>query len=96
MLIVEELCVSCRAMGRHLEDVMISAAIQGTLSELPAQVVRFVHKVGPRNQPGRSWLARFAATDLGEADGSIDIEWDMGAIAALIESAPVTVQWSKT
>lgn len=57
-LIVEELCISCRALGRGLEDTMILAVVQHLplfegCTELVMQVAH-----GPRNQPALQWLAR--------------------------------------
>jgi FkbH-like protein len=62
VLLVEELCVSCRALGRSLEDLMIAGAI-----ELAAQAIgnafetlEFAYRKGPRNAPALSWLERLA------------------------------------
>ena len=56
-LIVEELCISCRAMGRHLED----SVILGPLSRLElldgCDDLVFEVRHGPRNQPALDWLA---------------------------------------
>ncbi|MDR7272183.1 FkbH-like protein [Pelomonas saccharophila] len=49
---VDELLISCRAMGRRLEDSIVIGALQC----LPAASVRFVVTEGPRNQPARQWL----------------------------------------
>ncbi|MDB4915505.1 MAG: subfamily HAD-superfamily phosphatase [Gemmatimonadetes bacterium] len=57
-LVVIELAISCRALGRCLEDVMIAAAIRAIRSELPTSRVEFLHRTGPRNTPAREWLAR--------------------------------------
>jgi FkbH-like protein len=59
-LVVDELLVSCRAMGRRLEDSIVIGALQ-TLPEL-AEVDELVFHVadGPRNQPARRWLAAWA------------------------------------
>lgn len=59
-LVVDELLVSCRAMGRRLEDSIVIGALQ-TLPAL-ADVDELVFHVadGPRNQPARRWLATWA------------------------------------
>lgn len=52
---VEELLISCRALGRRLEDSIVLGALQC----LPWQGmggVRFRVTEGPRNQPARQWL----------------------------------------
>jgi FkbH-like protein len=52
VIVVDELLISCRAMGRRLEDSIIIGALQC----LPAAPVRFQVTEGPRNQPARQWL----------------------------------------
>lgn len=56
-LAIEELCVSCRALGRRLEDTIILGAISGM--PLFAGCSRVVFRVqhGPRNQPALRWLS---------------------------------------
>ena len=57
-LVVEELCVSCRAMGRRLEDTIILQA----LKDMPIieGCTELIFKVshGPRNQPALNWLGQ--------------------------------------
>ena len=57
-LLVEELCVSCRAMGRQLEDTIILIALQGMPIFAGCREVAFRIQHGPRNQPALDWLAR--------------------------------------
>nr|QQZ51410.1 hypothetical protein JKL49_10525 [Phenylobacterium glaciei] len=46
-LVVEELVISCRALGRKLEDLMVTEALRRALAELPASKVVFNHVTGP-------------------------------------------------
>lgn len=64
VLIIEELCVSCRALGRFLEDTIISGAIRGMPIFIGCEQIQFVYSEGPRNKPARRWLA--VAADLDE------------------------------
>jgi len=54
---IQELCVSCRALGRHLEN----AIIFGSLQQMPifrgCKKVNFSVAQGPRNQPAIRWLS---------------------------------------
>jgi FkbH-like protein len=63
-LTVHEVAVSCRALGRNLEDFIIAETIRAILDELPAAEVRISHRTAARNNPAREWLARFSATQL--------------------------------
>ena len=62
-LVIEELCISCRAMGRQLEDTMILAAIREMPLFAGCRVVSFQVRHGPRNQPALDWLARLLRND---------------------------------
>lgn len=70
---VAELCISCRALGRGLEDVIVAAALDRVAPE-PGQVT-FHYVSGPRNQPARDWLERFAGQVLAKPDGAVDLAW---------------------
>jgi FkbH-like protein len=56
-LIVEELCISCRAMGRRLEDSIVLTALRAMPVYDGAETVLFRVRRGPRNQPALDWLA---------------------------------------
>lgn len=59
---VRELCISCRALGRGLEDTIIGAAVRAAAAaggEALASV-RFAAEAGPRNHPALDWLAGVA------------------------------------
>jgi FkbH-like protein len=57
-LVVEELCVSCRALGRHLESTIILCALRDMPIFANCREVAFRVRSGPRNQPAVNWLAR--------------------------------------
>lgn len=56
-LLIEELCISCRALGRKLEDTIVLGAIALMPPFAGCQQVAFVVAQGPRNQPAISWLS---------------------------------------
>jgi FkbH-like protein len=57
---VDEVCVSCRALGRRLEDAMLTAALLAMAGKRkPARVI-FAPRTGPRNAPARRWLEQYA------------------------------------
>lgn len=57
LLMVEELCVSCRALGRQLEDTIVLWTIRNMPQFQQCQQVCFRVTHGPRNQPAIKWLA---------------------------------------
>ena len=70
VLTITELCISCRALGRRLEDLMVREAIALILDELPAERVDLRWIRGPRNEPALTWLTRFASVQC-EGDSGV-------------------------
>jgi FkbH-like protein len=69
-LIVDELCLSCRSLGRGIESVIVSEGLQYLDSTLhPIDEVAFCYRHGPRNQPGLRWLGEYAGTPIAAPDG---------------------------
>lgn len=75
-LIIEELCVSCRAMGRHLEDALIVPAICQMPCFAGCREVAFHVGHGSRNQPALDWLARIADVNGRPVPGSCAVDAD--------------------
>ncbi len=57
-LLVEEVCVSCRALGRHLENDIIIHALRQMPIWADCESVKFRVLLGERNQPALDWLTR--------------------------------------
>ena len=72
-LIVREVCVSCRALGRQLEDVIVAhMLVSGPLFDGVAKVT-FPFIDAPRNQPARAWLSEFAGVEVPTAPEQIAV-----------------------
>ena len=67
LLTVEELCISCRALGRGLENTIISEAIKFSTLMGSNQKLRFKYVIGPRNAPALKWLENFTECQLSDA-----------------------------
>lgn len=61
VLTVRELCISCRALGRQLEDVMIAGALRSMPLWKGVEQVHFQVRRSTRNRPAREWLSRLLA-----------------------------------
>jgi FkbH-like protein len=59
-IVVEELCISCRALGRELEDIMVAKALETACPQWLHKPLVFEQVAGPRNDPARQWLRRVA------------------------------------
>jgi FkbH-like protein len=73
---VDELCVSCRALGRRLEDAMLTAGLLAMAGERKPERVVFAPRTGPRNAPARRWLARYADVALSDVTDIVDVRFD--------------------
>jgi FkbH-like protein len=91
-LLVEDLCISCRALGRGLEDLMVTGALNGLMDGTDLSRVAFRYARGPRNAPARDWLSRFAGVPLAE-EGAIVVEWQVAERRRDIEGVPVHLDW---
>ena len=85
--LVEEVAISCRALGRGIEDAIVLEAVRagaGAVPGSPPESVRFRCKVGPRNQPARDWLERLAGGPV--AEGEVEVPWHrlVGALSAIV------------
>lgn len=88
-VLVEELCISCRALGRDVEDVLLAAAVGRLMEECGVDSAVVAFRPGPRNDPARTWL-----TGHGEMRSSETLlDWDRGAARAVVDRSPVTVTW---
>lgn len=90
-LIIEELCISCRALGRKLEDVMVIEAIRGGLLRLGATSAAFDYRQGPRNQPALDWLATFTGVAVAGEAGRLAAP---AAKIAETPKTPVSIVWA--
>jgi FkbH-like protein len=72
ILVIEELCVSCRALGRSLEDLMIGGALELAALELGGTFsgIQFDYSFGPRNQPALRWLVKLSGVEIANLDGN--------------------------
>lgn len=95
ILHIDELCISCRAMGRKLEDIMITEAIRGVQEILPAKTVRFAYVTGPRNKPARDWLERYAGTSVPDPFGTLDLPWTGEYVTRYVSAFPINISWKE-
>jgi FkbH-like protein len=85
---VDELCVSCRALGRRLEDAMVSQALLLMAGTDRPDTIVFAVRRGPRNEPARRWLSAYASAsgDLGDS-----LEMPFATIAAHPVSTAIAI-----
>jgi FkbH-like protein len=90
-LAVDEICVSCRALGRGIEDLMIATAISRAMQKLQLKKVSFAYNRGPRNDPARRWLESFTGTPISDEAGYIEI--DGQELRRKLTPLPIQISW---
>jgi FkbH-like protein len=88
VLIVDEIAISCRALGRRLERLMILASIDRVAAGLAS--IKFAFTPGPRNQPARLWLAELVGPI--EQAGEYSLTWNAADVAQEISQTPVKIR----
>jgi FkbH-like protein len=76
---VEELCVSCRALGRRLESAMLTTGLLAMAGERIPEKIVFALRRGPRNAPARRWLEQYAGVTLSDATSCVAVPFDVVA-----------------
>lgn len=91
-VVVDELAMSCRALGRGVETPLVLAALRLVAAELGTTTVVFPFTVGPRNDPARRWLIELTGTDPAETGEAI-FSWNQAQADARLAEAPLVVRW---
>ncbi len=74
ILEIEELCMSCRAMGRGLESYIILNAINFLIDKYKCISVQFTIEYGERNSPALEWIKEVNGSEFVPPRGKITIE----------------------
>ena len=95
-LVIDEIAVSCRALGRGIESPMIALALAPIIERYGLRDVAFVFREGRRNLPTRTWLASFTKVQDISDGGLTTVAWK--AIPKLQEhlGAPFASKWEQT
>jgi len=95
-LVIDEIPVSCRALGRSIESSMIALALAPIVERHGLREIAFWFCEGPRNLPARTWLTSFTGVQNISDGGFTTVAWE--AIPQLKEhlGVPITSQWEQT
>ncbi|HEX4578491.1 MAG TPA: HAD-IIIC family phosphatase [Candidatus Dormibacteraeota bacterium] len=89
-VVIDEIAISCRALGRSLEPAMLAAALRGVAEGLDAQTLLVPFVAGPRNEPAHAWLAAFADSRQG---GDDEYLLSTASLEARVPRLPIDIQW---
>lgn len=70
---IDEICISCRALGRGLEDLMVGQAILSVPCINDIRQVTFRYARGPRNVPALEWLSKISSQSIEEGNDEITV-----------------------
>lgn len=90
-LLVHDLCISCRALGRRLEDLIVAQLLASGPAFAGALDVVFTFREGPRNQPARSWLEQFARIEIPSSRGSVQISTPAQQVASAGNNPAISI-----
>jgi FkbH-like protein len=86
-LVIEEFCISCRVLGRNLEDILFAAAVDSILDAKcwPEDTdIRVRLEVGARNEPAVKWVNSFGVDLASKSKEGVVLDWKK--IEAILES----------
>jgi FkbH-like protein len=86
--LIDEIAISCRALGRALEPVLLAEVLGRIAGHLEVERIQVRFVEGPRNGPARAWLD--AATSV---NGEVN-EIASATLVAIAASLPVDVRWT--
>lgn len=89
-LVVDEIVVSCRALGRDLEAVILAVLLRAAHERLGGQQLRIEFVTGPRNAPARTSLEALVGRPVHDCTG-VELAWSEERVDALLASFPVEV-----
>ena len=92
-LFIDEVSISCRALGRTVESPMIALALAPILEKRSLREVAFRFREGPRNVPARMWLAAFTGAKEIKDGSIIRISWEDVPQREEHVNAGVTARW---
>lgn len=95
-LVIDEISVSCRALGRNVESPMIALALAPMMERHGLRDVAFWFREGPRNIPARMWLRSFTGMQDIPSGSATSVAWK--AVPRLAEhlGAPISSRWERT
>lgn len=94
-MVVDEIAISCRALGRQMEDLMITEALRGACAAFARRgshvsSIEFGFQGGPRNEPARAWLSRYIRQT---PSPGARVSMPLGEFSGRRFTTPVSIRW---
>jgi FkbH-like protein len=95
-LVIDEVSVSCRALGRNVESPMIALALAPIMDQYGLREVVFCFREGPRNSPARMWLSSFTGCHDIVTETPVAVAWNSLPLRNEHLGAAVATTWENT
>ncbi len=95
-LVIDEVCISCRALGRNVESPTIALALAPVIDQYGLRDVVFKFREGPRNVPARMWLMSFTGVQDIANEGAVTVAWEAIPQRNKHLTAPIASKWEHT
>jgi len=92
-LVIDEVCISCRALGRNVESPMIALALAPVIDRYGLRDVTFRFREGPRNLPARMWLTSFTGVQDIAKEDAVTVAWEAIPQCNKHLTAPIASKW---
>ena len=92
-LAIDEVCISCRALGRSVESPMIALGIAPIIDRYGLRDVAFKFREGPRNLPARTWLTSFTGVQAVANESVVAAAWETIPKRNEHLTAPIASKW---
>jgi len=89
-LVLDEIDISCRALGRGLETLIVSEALRRIASVLAPSTITIEFRAGPRNEPARRLLVELTGQRVPD-HGRVPWPWSAELADTIAGTFPVTV-----
>jgi FkbH-like protein len=92
---IEDLCISCRALGRHIETSIVADALMKIAEKRRITSFIFKFKLGPRNEPAIRWLESFTGQPIDGEEGEVYVNQDMLHLRSTQPRVAAKVIWEE-
>jgi FkbH-like protein len=94
-LVIDEVCISCRSLGRNIESPMIALALAPVIDRYGLRNVAFKFREGPRNLPARMWLTSFTGVENIADESLVSVAWEAIPQCDDHLRAPIASKWEQ-
>lgn len=89
--VIDEIDISCRALGRGVDDRLLLEGLNAVATQLGTMSVQIEFRAGPKNDLARDTLRSFVSAEI-PASGRVAWSIDADCAASIVDRSPVSVR----